>query len=238
MNAALLQLADTLGGPIFGLDTSTAQASLVLVHPASGVVHERALEAATLPSEGVVAGMAEMLQAVGSRAHDLRALVVGLGPGSFTGLRVGLATAKGLALGANISIYGVSSLELLACEAGPGPVLVACDARRGGLYAALYDVDQNGACRPVLAEQVVTLASLTRAVSHALGELDAQALANVVVVGDARDKVAEAWGAQARDVPLRIAHGVLSAQDRIRAARPDDLATLVPHYLRTSSVGR
>ncbi len=227
-----------MGGPLLGLDTSTSQASLALVHPASGQVLERTLEAASLPSEAVVAGIAELLESVDGQVQDVKALVVGLGPGSFTGLRVGLATAKGLAMGANVPLFGISSFALLALEAGPGQVLVACDARRGDYYCALYDVARDGFCRQVLAEQVMSLAALTRATQHALGEHHVAALTRLTVVGDARECVSHALGAGARHVAVRIAHGMVAAEQRIRAGTMDDLATLVPHYIRTSSVGR
>ena len=70
---------------------------------------------------------------------------VDLGPGLFTGLRVGVATAKGLAQGLGIGMVGVTSLEVLARAAfdtgWEGPVVAAVDARRGEVFAARYDRD-------------------------------------------------------------------------------------------------
>jgi tRNA threonylcarbamoyladenosine biosynthesis protein TsaB len=234
---ALLALAQSQGGPLLGLDTSAPQASLALVDPRAHEVLERALDAASLPSESVVSGIAALLEGAGYQVADLKALVVGLGPGSFTGLRVGLATAKGLALGGDVPLYGVSSMEVLACGAPAGPVAVVGDARRGDLYGALFHAGFEHRCQRLLGEQVVNLATFTRSVGHALGEIPG-GLGSVHVVGDARKLVADAWGAPTSDAPLRIAYGILAAQARITAHAADDLTTLLPTYLRTSSVGR
>lgn len=237
MKTQLLHLAAEVGGPLLGLDTSAQTASLVLVNSERREVVAQTLNAASRPSEVVVPGIASLLAQQHLTADALKALVIGLGPGSFTGLRVGLATLKGIALGAGVPLYGISSMEVLACQGGPGPAVVVGDARRGDLYAALFDGQAGGLPKRLLAEQVTNLAALTRAVTHALGE-DAAALASISVLGDARQQVAEAWGARAVDAPLDMGHGILVAADRIRAGLCDDLAQLLPLYLRTSSVGR
>ncbi len=69
--------------------------------------------------------------------RNLAALAVCTGPGNFTGIRVGVAAARGLALALDIPAIGVTRLEALA-HGRPGPVLVALDARRGGLYAQTF----------------------------------------------------------------------------------------------------
>jgi tRNA threonylcarbamoyladenosine biosynthesis protein TsaB len=77
---------------------------------------------------------------------DLTAIAVGVGPGPFTGLRVGLVTARTLAMALGIPVYGVCTLDVLAVEAVDtaavdGPFLVATDARRKEVYWASYDAD-------------------------------------------------------------------------------------------------
>jgi tRNA threonylcarbamoyladenosine biosynthesis protein TsaB len=222
-------------GPLLGLDSSGPEASVVLVH-ADGVL-ERQPPAASLPSESLVAGIAELLQSAGLSARALGGLVVGLGPGSFTGLRVGLATIKGLALGTGAPIFGVSSLEVLAAAAGPGYVVAARDARRGQLYAGLYLVDAAGTAQRVLADGAWSLADLTRSVQHALprhATLGARGAADAVrVVGDAASALAAAWGVpEVPATPPRMALGILAAQVAIRAGASEPLAALVPRYMR------
>jgi tRNA threonylcarbamoyl adenosine modification protein YeaZ len=82
--------------------------------------------------------IASVLREGGASPRDLDAIVAGLGPGPFTGLRVGLVTAAALADELNIPAYGVCTLDALGWAAGPGRVLVATDARRKEIYWAVY----------------------------------------------------------------------------------------------------
>ncbi|MDR0882102.1 MAG: tRNA (adenosine(37)-N6)-threonylcarbamoyltransferase complex dimerization subunit type 1 TsaB [Candidatus Adiutrix sp.] len=85
-----------------------------------------------------------MLEAAGLKPSDLNLLAVGRGPGSFTGLRTGLALAKGLALGAGLPVAGLSSLEVVAApaiwgESPAGLVAPVIDARHRQIFTALYE---------------------------------------------------------------------------------------------------
>lgn len=85
----------------------------------------------------------EALAAANAAYSDLGAVAVAVGPGSFTGIRVGVSVARGLALALKIPSVGVSTLEAVAFEArgkhGAGTVLAAIDGGRDGIYAAIYD---------------------------------------------------------------------------------------------------
>ncbi len=89
--------------------------------------------------------IAGTLAEAGVRVADLGAIVAGVGPGPYTGLRVGLATAAAMSQTLKIPAYGVSTLDALGRAAGPGRVLVATDARRREVYWATYvDGERTG----------------------------------------------------------------------------------------------
>ena len=99
--------------------------------------------------------------------QDLDAIAVTIGPGSFTGLRVGLAAAQGLTLATGLPVIGITTLEAYARQAANtgyrGAILVAVDARRDDLYLQPFHADDTGGLRPLAAplaapvEQVATL---------------------------------------------------------------------------------
>ncbi|WP_129336870.1 tRNA (adenosine(37)-N6)-threonylcarbamoyltransferase complex dimerization subunit type 1 TsaB [Cellulomonas endophytica] len=128
--------------PLLALDTSAAVA--VAVTDGAGV----ALAAGSVPeqrhhAERLAPLVAELLAAAGTTPAALTAVVAGTGPAPFTGLRVGLVTARALALALGVPLHGVPSTEALALralEADPAAdvVLVVTDARRREVYSALY----------------------------------------------------------------------------------------------------
>jgi tRNA threonylcarbamoyladenosine biosynthesis protein TsaB len=125
------------------LDTSTPTARVAVV--AGGDARARAEATADRHSAHVLKLVDEVLRAAGLAPGDVDALVCGAGPGSFTGLRVGLAVVKGLALATGKPLLLVSSLYALALDlaaalpAGEARVIVPCiDAGKGEVYAAAY----------------------------------------------------------------------------------------------------
>jgi tRNA threonylcarbamoyladenosine biosynthesis protein TsaB len=126
---------------LLGIDTSTEEGSVALTQGArvvaEGVVRSQNQAPLLL---GAIQGL---LSDADAALHDLGGIACGLGPGMFTGLRVGLATAKGLAYALRKPLWGVSSLEAMAARAerrGLAPLYApAVDARRGEVYAAVFD---------------------------------------------------------------------------------------------------
>lgn len=140
---------------IVAIETATETVG-VAVRTEGGVQAEFALAGRRRHVESLVPALEHLLIEVGLDAGDIGAVAVDLGPGLFTGLRVGVATAKGLAQALDIGIVGLSSLDVLigaARELGHrGLVVSVVDARRAEVFAALREVDSaEGAAVEVLA---------------------------------------------------------------------------------------
>jgi tRNA threonylcarbamoyladenosine biosynthesis protein TsaB len=128
---------------LLGVDTSTAASAAAVLRadgegfdvrpPAKRLLEPPAHAAELLPAVERALGDA------GLRFGDLDAIAVGVGPGGFTGLRIGIVTARALAASAGLELRPVSSLAALAAGAGEGQVLALIDAKRGELFAALYE---------------------------------------------------------------------------------------------------
>lgn len=91
----------------------------------------------------LLADVTDLLSRAGLSFSDIHRLGVGIGPGSFTGIRVALASAQGIAMGLDLPIYPIDSLALLALSQGAGRWHVAIDARLGELYHASYQVESG-----------------------------------------------------------------------------------------------
>lgn len=123
---------------ILALETSTPDGTVALLD--GGELLEARLLRERAHARDLLPAVEGLLTRRGVRLADLDAIAVGLGPGSFTGLRVAVATALGLARGSGVGIPGIPSFDALAFDAlAPGEEgLVAADARSGALYAARY----------------------------------------------------------------------------------------------------
>jgi tRNA threonylcarbamoyladenosine biosynthesis protein TsaB len=179
----------------------------------------------------------EMIQTVLTRAGlgpaDIGLYAVTRGPGSFTGLRIGVSTVKGLAEANGIPIVGVSTLEALAAQVGPAPVPIRplIDARKGEVYFAVYRVEDGH----------LQLERNPRAAppESAVGDVDSPCL----FVGDGaalyRTRIQDRLGDLARFGSPE--HDIISAETvgRLALARAvrddfDDVAGIVPFYIRKS----
>jgi len=126
---------------LLAFDTATPHVTVAL-HDGTSVVATFDSEESMKHGEMLAPGIEHVLGAAGVSASSLTAIAVGVGPGPFTGLRVGLVTARTLALALSIPVHGVCSLDILAAEAldaGLYDFLVATDARRKEVYLASYD---------------------------------------------------------------------------------------------------
>ncbi|MEZ0165039.1 tRNA (adenosine(37)-N6)-threonylcarbamoyltransferase complex dimerization subunit type 1 TsaB [Kineococcus sp. LSe6-4] len=188
---------------LLALDTATDGVA-VAVHDGQRVLAAARAGTARSHNEVLVPTVAQVLRAAGRERRDVTDVAVGVGPGPFTGLRVGIATARTLALAWGTRVHGVCSLDALAAAAlaagRTGEFLVATDARRREVHTARYVADGDGVRRTAGPDvlrpadvfgdggaDVPVVGSGTRLYPDALGgeqgpfDVDGGALAQVVV---------------------------------------------------------
>src|SRR5271163_41481 len=221
--------------PVLGLDTSTSIASLALL--SGGRVAARIERPVTSHGAALPDAVDELLRAAGLTLGGLGAIAVGIGPGSFTGLRIGLSYAKGIAMASGCALVGVPGFDAMALAAlernnlEPGRlVCVVADARKNEVYAGLYRV---------VADE---LEKLSGELVIALEHLASRITEDVMFVGDDRAKDAgalvESRGHRVAvfDTGMLEMRGVcVAALGGARFARgeTDRAASLEPLYIRT-----
>jgi tRNA threonylcarbamoyladenosine biosynthesis protein TsaB len=178
-------------------------------------------------SARLIPDIAALLESRQATTRDIEAIVVVSGPGSFTGIRVGLSTAKGLAEGAGIPLIAVSRLALLANASGLPHVLAAVDAGRGEYYVGEYRNGNNLGEVLLSGEETIAVAT--------------QPGAGVLVCDESRavDASTSACSALAICGPVYVqppdaAEALRFALGRFRVGKFDDPETLDANYLRRS----
>ncbi len=178
-----------------------------------------------------------LLEHCGITFKDLSLVTVSLGPGSFTGLRIGLATAKGLAYALKIPLVGVSTLDAMASQ------VVACEgelicpvqhARFNEVYVALYRADGNGSAQRITPYKAVTPEEMSAMLP----------MERIWMLGDALDlhweDILRVLGDRVRRVPAHLdasrasTVGCLGYEELRRLGRGHDLHSLTPFYVRPS----
>lgn len=180
-------------------DTSAAHCAAALLRGET-VLAERVEDMAKGQAERLMPLLEELLTEAGLGWRDLSVIGVGIGPGNFTGVRISVAAARGLALSLGIEAIGVSTLEAFA-EGAPRPATVALDARRDEAYVQRFS--DTGADAPALA----ALADLTpegALIGLNLAGQTAQPPALPLAVAIARIAARRTGTAQPRPAPLYL----------------------------------
>lgn len=215
---------------VLAMDTSTFVGTVAVLRDGVLLAEWSASVRAT-HGETLLPHVARALEQAGIAARELDLIAVGIGPGSFTGTRIGMATAKGLALAEGKPVRGVCSLQAIAAGMPAGELrAVAVDAQKGELYCALYVHTADG---PELRE-----APFHAPPAEAASRLGAHG--HVWLAGDGVERYPEFAAALAHtraprlcDVPRAAALAHEAARDFVRHGA-SDLASLEPLYVRPS----
>lgn len=217
---------------VLGIETSSLHGGVGLVG-AEGLVAEYVLNIEVTYSERLLPAIERVLADAGMTVADLGGLAVAIGPGSFTGLRIGLSTAKGLAAASGKLLVGVPTLRALAwgLPFSRHPVCPILDARKGEVYCALFRWTESG-----LAQEMEDVALAPAVLAARIGE-------PTIFIGDGvaayGQLLAGALGPRALFAPpcvsgaRPVAVAALGRERLLRGER-DDPAALIPRYLRPS----
>ncbi|MGE0409653.1 MAG: tRNA (adenosine(37)-N6)-threonylcarbamoyltransferase complex dimerization subunit type 1 TsaB [Amphiplicatus sp.] len=202
---------------VLGLDTALKSCSAALLSDGA-LLGERRLALEKGHAEHLAPLVAALFEETGLGVADLDRVGVVIGPGAFAGVRVGLAFARGLALGTGLKPIGVTSLAALAASVDAPLAAAVIDARRGQVYAGLYE---EGAAR--LPPFVATPADAAQRLIEAAGQ------ARLTLVGDGAALLPPAPQFAPSAAPTEIDAKCVA---RLAAAAPEPAAPPAPLYLR------
>ena len=212
------------------IDTSTETASIAIARD-SRVLAQLSWQCQQSHTTELLPHLFQLLTQAEARLDMVSAIIVAKGPGSFNGLRVGISTAKGLALSLGCPIIGISTLEAAAYpHAGTGlPVCPIFSAGRGEIATALYQQRQQW--RQLLAEHITTVEALCASINS-----------QTIFCGEISPDTARQLRSRLRSkaviisptatTPCRAVSLAELGLKRLEAGQYDDLTTLQPLYLR------
>jgi tRNA threonylcarbamoyladenosine biosynthesis protein TsaB len=215
---------------ILGIETSTKTGSVAILSN-DGVVAQYSLNIEVTHSERLMSTVDRVLKDTGMVLSQIDGFAVAIGPGSFTGLRIGLATVKGLALVTEKPVVAVPTLKAIAWNL-PYPAFPVCpllDARKKEVYAALYSFDGPSLVQ-VLAERVIALERLAEQFSgKAIFTGEAAHLFRSEIESVFRDRALFATHAAALPSAAAVAEIGRAMITKGQQADPD---SLTPMYIR------
>lgn len=219
---------------ILVIDSSSTTASVAIGNK-DKIYFSAQLNSGNTHSEQLLPLIVQALNHLKLSVKDLDAVGVTIGPGSFTGLRIGMATAKGLAQGAKRPFLAIPTLDVLA-ENGRGYEGLVCpilNARRGEVYTALYQNDEGRLTRltpyqAIALEHIMDEMPVDEKVFYTGDGLDAY---EAIIRQRAKHSLQIAWGTHryvTGDGLIRV------ALERLEKQGPDDLYQTLPMYIRQS----
>jgi tRNA threonylcarbamoyladenosine biosynthesis protein TsaB len=217
---------------ILAIDTSTDACSAAVWN--NGNICERLKEMSRGHAEALLPLVVAAMDDADSRFDELDLLAVTVGPGAFTGVRIGLAAARGMALAASLPCLGVTSFEAIAAAVEPedaagGPLLVVIDSKRGDVYAQVF-VAGAPAALPLLADARSLARRLPKGPLLVAGDATASVLPALKEIGiNVRAAAVPGYPTAARIATL--------AACRWRKANESAQLMPLPLYLRSPATG-
>ena len=181
----------------------------------------------------------DLLKACGYTPQQVQAVAVAAGPGSFTGVRIGVAAAKGFAWGGKLPCCGVSTLEAMARNLGvyDGYVLPVMDARRSQVYNALFLAEQGKLTR-LTEDRAISLADLGEEIKNLTKSVFLVGDGSILCYNTLKDVAPGLVCPPEHRMHQRAAGVGLVAAAMLAAGETCDAATLNPNYLRLSQAER
>jgi tRNA threonylcarbamoyladenosine biosynthesis protein TsaB len=218
---------------VLGIDTSTSCGSVGLVDDGR-LIFEYILDIPVTHSERLLGAIEFVLGEARCTIGDLNGWAISLGPGSFTGLRIGASTVKGLAFATRKPVAGVSSLDVLAYQVSPTPYLICplLDARKDEVYAALYRYEEGDSLKRKSPYEAVRPEDLVRRIEE-----------KTIFIGDGLKTYRTFLHRQLASLalfppfPINFPHGSVVAKlglDLLQKGVHLDSATFAPIYVRPS----
>ena len=223
---------------ILAFETSAKSCSAA-IHDGKSLLAESYQNSGLTHSQTLMVMAEDLLKVCGKSAADVTHLAAAAGPGSFTGIRIGVSAAKGFAWGAEKPVYGVSTLESMALGLGVWSGYICCcmDARRNQVYNAIF-LAENGSLKRISEDRAIALSDLKNELAHLDGP--------IYLVGDGAALAHKNLSSELPNLILPPEHrmhqraggvalAALAAMDRGENA---DGAALQPNYLRLSQAER
>ena len=223
---------------ILAFETSAKAASVALLEEGKllGSVYQNT---GLTHSQTLMVMAQDLLKQLNLTARDIDAVAVAAGPGSFTGVRIGVAAAKGFAWGREIPCYGVSTLEAMALSFGgyQGYVCPVMDARRSQVYNALFHVSQ-GNCRRIREDRAISLADLGQELKNLEEPIFLVGDGSILCYNTLLEKVPGLVLPPEHRMHQRAAGVALAARRMLAEGGDFSGGALAPNYLRLSQAER
>jgi tRNA threonylcarbamoyladenosine biosynthesis protein TsaB len=222
---------------ILAIETATMLGGTALFDDSAGLIAEIRLNVKSTHSERLMTGVNHILKQSSLKISDIDYLALSIGPGSFTGLRIGLSTVKGLAYATGKPVVTVPTLEALALNFSycKYPVCTMLDARKNEVYAALFQWDGDGFKR-ILHESALPVSKLSETIMQYIDD-------KVVLTGEGtllyKEMITESLGERAiiaspEQMVPSPAHVATLGIRKALSGEFSEIQSLVPFYIRRS----